>query len=49
MKNNAFLENNFDNEALKIISSKHYVKEEKEPQNSIVLCIPSQKKKSKNN
>lgn len=40
MKTNAFLENNFDNEALKIISNKHYVKE---PQNSIVLRITSQK------
>lgn len=46
MKTNAFLENSFDNEALKIISSKHYVKE---PQNSIVLRIPSQKKKKKIN
>lgn len=42
MKSNVFSENNFNNAALKIASSKPYVKEEIKQEDSIVLCILSQ-------
>lgn len=48
MKSNAFLENNLDNKALKIISSKHYVKEEKEHKTQLYCVFPRKKVKSIN-